>query len=134
MATPEEHPLPRFVRKPWGHEIWYALTDHYAGKLLHVEGGQRLSLQFHERKDESCYLLSGQLLLIQGPSVDGLVTRTINPGDVWRNAPGVSIPSRRSKIAMSWRSQHPISTTSFVSATTTAVKAPATREPFLPSR
>ena len=87
MAAPAE--LPRFVCKPWGYEIWYALTDRYAGKLLHVAAGQRLSLQFHERKDESCYMLSGKLLLIQGPSVDELVTRTMAPGDVWRNEPGV---------------------------------------------
>jgi|SRR5450755_3680569 mannose-6-phosphate isomerase len=81
-------PLPHRVTKPWGYEIWYALTDHYAGKILHVDRGHRLSLQLHERKDESCYVLSGKLLLIQGPSADQLTERTINPGDVWRNQPG----------------------------------------------
>jgi mannose-6-phosphate isomerase len=89
MSMPDGHALPRFVRKPWGHEVWYALTDRYAGKILHVQSGQRLSLQLHERKDESCYLLSGRLLLTQGPSVDELATRTIQPGEVWRNEPGV---------------------------------------------
>jgi mannose-6-phosphate isomerase len=80
--------LPHRVIKPWGYEIWYALTGDYAGKILHVDEGHRLSLQFHERKDESCYVLSGRLLLIQGPSVDRLIERTVNPGDVWRNQPG----------------------------------------------
>jgi mannose-6-phosphate isomerase len=80
--------LPHRVTKPWGYEIWYALTEHYAGKILHVDRGHRLSLQLHERKDESCYVLSGQLLLVQGPSADELTERTINPGDVWRNQPG----------------------------------------------
>src|ERR1700761_9826612 len=67
MQADDEN-LPRRVEKPWGHEIWYALTDRYAGKILHVEAGHRLSLQFHEQKDESCYVLSGRLLLIPGDS------------------------------------------------------------------
>jgi mannose-6-phosphate isomerase len=40
------------VEKPWGHELWWADTDAYAGKLLHVEAGHRLSLQLHREKDE----------------------------------------------------------------------------------
>jgi mannose-6-phosphate isomerase len=80
--------LPRKVNKPWGYELWWALTDRYAGKMLHIERGQRLSLQFHERKDESAYLLSGRLLLTKGPSEDELTTVELAAGDVWRNAPG----------------------------------------------
>ncbi|HEY4812096.1 MAG TPA: cupin [Solirubrobacteraceae bacterium] len=80
--------LPRLVAKPWGYELWYALTERYAGKILHVERGHRLSLQFHERKDESCYLLSGQLLLIRGPSPEQLNETVLNSGTVWRNQPG----------------------------------------------
>jgi len=80
--------LPRRVLKPWGNELWYALTERYAGKILHVECGHRLSLQFHERKDESCYLLSGRLLLVQGPSVEQLDERVLEAGAVWRNQPG----------------------------------------------
>jgi mannose-6-phosphate isomerase len=78
----------RRVEKPWGYEIWYALTEHYAGKILHVNQGHRLSLQFHERKDESCYLLTGRLLLINGPAVDELTQQTIGSGQTWRNRPG----------------------------------------------
>ena len=85
---PTAPPLPHRVTKPWGYEIWYALTDHYAGKILHVDQGHRLSLQLHERKDESGYVLSGELLLVQGPSAEELTERTISPGDVWRNEPG----------------------------------------------
>jgi mannose-6-phosphate isomerase len=80
--------LPRRVLKPWGNELWYALTDRYAGKVLHVERGHRLSLQFHERKDESCYLLSGRLLLVQGPSAEQLDERVLEAGAAWRNQPG----------------------------------------------
>ncbi len=78
----------RRVEKPWGYEIWYALTEDYAGKILHVDQGHRLSLQLHERKDESCYLLAGRVLLIKGPTADELTERTIGPGETWRNRPG----------------------------------------------
>jgi mannose-6-phosphate isomerase len=64
------------------------LTERYAGKVLHVERGHRLSLQFHERKDESCYLLSGRLLLVRGPSAEQLGERVLETGAVWRNRPG----------------------------------------------
>jgi mannose-6-phosphate isomerase len=80
--------LPRRVDKPWGHELWFALTERYAGKLLHVRAGQRLSVQYHERKDETSYLLSGRLLLSRGPSAEALVETELTAGDVWRNEPG----------------------------------------------
>jgi mannose-6-phosphate isomerase len=80
--------LPHRVEKPWGHELWYAVTDRYVGKVLHIEPRQRLSLQYHERKDESSYVLSGRLLLIKGASADDLTTVEIGPGFTWRNLPG----------------------------------------------
>lgn len=79
--------LPRRVDKPWGHELWFALTDRYAGKLLHVQAGQRLSVQYHEEKDESSYLLSGRLLLHRGPSTDELTATELTAGAAWRNKP-----------------------------------------------
>jgi mannose-6-phosphate isomerase len=78
----------RHVAKPWGYEIWWAQTDSYAGKLLQVEQGHRLSLHYHRRKDQSCYLLSGLIRLVKGPSVDGLTTTELAPGACWRNRPG----------------------------------------------
>jgi mannose-6-phosphate isomerase len=81
--------LPRRVEKPWGHELWFAHTDLYAGKLLHVATGHRLSVQYHERKDETSYLLSGRLLLSQGNNVGDLTETEIAAGAVWRNEPGV---------------------------------------------
>jgi len=53
----------RRVPKPWGHELIWALTDRYCGKILVIEAGKRLSLQKHVAKDESIYVLSGRLLL-----------------------------------------------------------------------
>ncbi len=77
--------LPRVVPKPWGHELWFAHTDRYAGKLLHVKAGHRLSRQYHEHKDETSYLLSGRLVLTQGAQHGALTEREIAPGAVWRN-------------------------------------------------
>jgi mannose-6-phosphate isomerase-like protein (cupin superfamily) len=79
--------LPRRVEKPWGHELWFAQTKRYAGKLLHVRAGQRLSVQYHERKDETSYVLSGRLRLSRGPSADSLVTTDLVAGAVWRSEP-----------------------------------------------
>jgi mannose-6-phosphate isomerase len=51
----------RRVEKPWGHEIIWAHTDRYVGKVLHINAGHALSVQYHERKDETVYLLSGEM-------------------------------------------------------------------------
>jgi len=80
--------LPRRVEKPWGHELWFALTERYAGKLLHVRAGQRLSVQYHQTKDETSYLLSGRLLLHRGVGADSLEESELAAGAVWRNEPG----------------------------------------------
>jgi mannose-6-phosphate isomerase len=50
------------VPKPWGHETIWAHTDTYVGKILHITRGQALSVQYHNIKDETVYLLSGQLI------------------------------------------------------------------------
>ena len=69
--------LPARIEKPWGYEIWYAWTDRYVGKILHVRRGHRLSLQYHREKDEASYVLRGRLLLTKGPSPDQLTSTEI---------------------------------------------------------
>ncbi len=69
MAEPTHHP--KIVEKPWGREIWYADQTAYAGKVLEVKQGRRLSLQYHERKTETLYLLSGKVLLTFRPIANG---------------------------------------------------------------
>ncbi|MDG2333362.1 MAG: cupin domain-containing protein [Myxococcota bacterium] len=54
---------PRRVEKPWGHEVIWAETDRYVGKIIAIEPGHRLSLQYHERKDESLIVTRGTLRL-----------------------------------------------------------------------
>jgi quercetin dioxygenase-like cupin family protein len=50
------------VPKPWGHETIWAHTEAYVGKILHIKAGQALSVQYHNVKDETVYLLAGQLI------------------------------------------------------------------------
>lgn len=64
MTTPPPKSGPAEVTrvpKPWGHEIIWARTDRYVGKILHILAGHALSVQYHERKDETVYLLAGEL-------------------------------------------------------------------------
>ena len=71
----------RRVDKPWGHELIWADTDRYAGKILVIETGRRLSLQYHQRKLESILVVSGRLRLhLEGD--DGEIhTEELGPGD-----------------------------------------------------
>ena len=67
------------IEKPWGYEIIWAKTDKYVGKVLHINSGKKLSLQYHEKKIETVYVKEGMLdvvLKIQ----DDLYTQTLLPG------------------------------------------------------
>ena len=55
---------PKRVEKPWGFEVWFAHTDAYVGKLIHVNAGHQLSLQYHVKKDETMYCLNGDARLV----------------------------------------------------------------------
>jgi len=52
------------IEKPWGYELLWARTADYAGKVLHIKKGQKLSLQYHERKEETILLHAGRMLLL----------------------------------------------------------------------
>lgn len=89
---------PKIVEKPWGREVWYADTSGYAGKVLEVKSGCRLSLQYHERKTETLFLLSGKMLLTfrtlgagESPSA-----KLITAADqhVWLPGQSIHIPMR----------------------------------------
>ena len=75
------------VEKPWGYEIIWAKTDRYVGKILHIEAGHALSLQYHEVKEETIRLNSGKLVL--EVEEDGQPRRTIElaPGDSFHIRP-----------------------------------------------
>ena len=79
---------PRRVEKPWGHELIWAETDKYVGKILHVKAGHALSLQYHRRKDETIHLLTGTMRFFAGPSAEALKEITLNAGDSFHVTPG----------------------------------------------
>ena len=68
------------VEKPWGYELHWAKTERYVGKLIHVNAGHALSLQYHNLKDETIYLHSGRLLFEIHDGTE-LVTREMHPGE-----------------------------------------------------
>jgi quercetin dioxygenase-like cupin family protein len=79
---------PKRVEKPWGYELWWAQTDRYVGKLLHVKAGHRLSLQYHLKKDETIHLWSGDLTLVLDEDGRGLEEHRLRPGESYHVKPG----------------------------------------------
>ena len=76
------------VEKPWGYELIWAHTDRYVGKILHVDAGEALSLQYHRQKDETLYVLAGSMRVWLGASVDELKESLMKAGDSVRLVPG----------------------------------------------
>lgn len=76
------------VDKPWGHEERWAITEKYLGKILFIDRGHKLSLQYHEQKDESIYVLGGTLFLHIGDEERQEVIE-LNAGESYRITPGV---------------------------------------------
>ena len=76
------------VDKPWGKEIWWAHAKGlYMGKTLEIKNGHRLSMQYHEQKDESIYVLDGTLVLELGDG-ENLQQIILNEGGTWHITPG----------------------------------------------
>lgn len=78
----------RRVDKPWGHELIWAHTDKYVGKILHVKAGHSLSRQYHKVKEETLLVQNGEMDLEVGTDENVKRVRMI-PGDVFHVAPGV---------------------------------------------
>lgn len=64
------------IEKPWGYELWWAVTEKYVGKLIHVNQGHSLSLQYHVKKHESMFLMNGEAEIL----LDG-ETRAFHSGE-----------------------------------------------------
>ena len=74
------------VEKPWGHEIIWARTEQYVGKTLFIKAGHALSLQYHEVKDETVHVFSGQMKFQTGEG-DVLTDRILGPGESFHITP-----------------------------------------------
>ena len=69
------------VEKPWGYELWWARTDRYVGKLIHVNRGHALSLQYHEKKDETIFVWKGRILFETRDAHGQAHTREMGEGE-----------------------------------------------------
>ena len=76
------------VDKPWGYEIRWAITDRYLGKILHVNKGEALSLQYHERKDECILIGKGAIEFEHGRDDGALSKEVMKVGDTVHITPG----------------------------------------------
>ena len=75
------------VDKPWGYELHWAKTERYVGKIIHVDAGHALSLQYHRVKDETILVWSGRIRFEMGEG-DSRTTREMGPGESVHVAPG----------------------------------------------
>lgn len=79
------------VPKPWGHETIWARSDRYVGKILHINAGHELSVQYHNTKDETIHLLSGEIVYrVQkgGDAPELLEDVQLRLGESFRITPG----------------------------------------------
>jgi mannose-6-phosphate isomerase-like protein (cupin superfamily) len=76
------------IEKPWGYELRFAITERYLGKVIHVNQGEALSLQYHEHKDETLLMTEG-VMDLQLANEDGVMqTHRLSVGDCVRIVPG----------------------------------------------
>lgn len=76
----------RKVEKPWGHEEIWAETDKYVGKVLSILPGHRLSLQYHEVKEETVFVLEGRLIIWHSENEQDF--SILNEGESFHVKPG----------------------------------------------
>ena len=78
------------IEKPWGYEEIWAQTARYAGKILFIKKGHRLSRQYHNVKEETIMVLDGALICEEGPHEEGgdIITHIMLPGEVFHVSPG----------------------------------------------
>jgi len=79
---------PYRVAKPWGYELIWAATDRYVGKILHIEPGHLLSLQYHEQKDETIFVLRGEIIFrVKQQDDEELQERRMTEGQAYHVTP-----------------------------------------------
>lgn len=76
------------VEKPWGYELIWAKTGDYVGKILHINKGHRLSLQYHRQKEETIYVTSGRMLFLFENEKGEMTEVHMNPGEAHHIPPG----------------------------------------------
>jgi len=72
--------------KPWGYEVLWAQTNDYVAKLMNIQAGHRMSLQYHKKKEETIYVMSGFLIVWESENDKDFTT--LKPGNVYHVKPG----------------------------------------------
>jgi len=75
------------VEKPWGHEMIWAVTDRYVGKVLHIKKGHKLSLQYHKQKDETVMVWAGRMQFEHFAEGQPPQFKEMGPGDAFHVTP-----------------------------------------------
>lgn len=78
----------RIIKKPWGHEEIWSETDKYVGKILYIQQGHRLSLQYHEKKTETVRVMQGVLTLVTKDRHGTVFNRKLQAGESYHVSPG----------------------------------------------
>jgi len=73
--------------KPWGYEVLWAQTDNYVAKLMYINPDQRMSLQFHQKKEETIYVMRGELIVWESEDDSDLIK--LQPGNTYHVKPGM---------------------------------------------
>lgn len=76
------------TEKPWGREELLEKNDKYVVKKLVMNAGHKCSIQYHEHKKETVFVLSGTLLLHHGSELENLEMTTLRPGESFTIEPG----------------------------------------------
>jgi quercetin dioxygenase-like cupin family protein len=77
------------VEKPWGHELIWAVTDRYVGKVLHIKKGHQLSLQYHNKKDETVMVWAGKMRFVHFADGQEPSHTDMGPGEAFHVTPGL---------------------------------------------
>jgi quercetin dioxygenase-like cupin family protein len=85
QKTPEP---PKRTEKPWGYELLYAHTDQYVGKVIHINKGGKLSLQYHDHKDETIFVMNGAMDYEYEGDDGNMITVRMDAGMSYHTVPG----------------------------------------------
>lgn len=110
------YPSGEIVEKPWGTEKWIDCNDHYAVRELLIRKGHAVSLQYHEKKLETLYVLQGRAIYTTQDEQGRFVEREVGPGDImktirlsciangrWRTSGSSRLRPRNWTISSGWR-------------------------------
>lgn len=73
------------IDKPWGYEVLWAQTKDYVAKLMQIRAGHRMSLQYHKKKEETLYVMSGILIVWESENDEKYLA--LKPGDIYHVKP-----------------------------------------------